>query len=373
MKFYPLCLAFSASIALAAAEPLFRAGFDAAPDSSVFRIPAGSAVRNGALELLGSGKMAAAELNRELPAPFRLTFRVRELPAAATGKSDFHWGVILFGENGNSLRLYSRGKNVTHLISLGGQTQTNSDLPGNIDFSGGRWTTLELDIDPGRFELNAGRRLIGSGSVDLGTVRKVEFYAFNRDAAFDDIELLPREAKAAAPAVGQPVFYAAFDGTPDAKKANGDTIHPDKAVSLSYRPGLSGEAVFIGSKPPQGGITAGSGWKAADGFIEFKNADRSSALSLALPELPELELSLDFRRTSMPEGDRHWGFDLTGENGDTLKLYTRPAGRWYLLHGREGKESGILTCNPFRSRPARPIPRGTGSRSGSMARSSCSG
>ena len=43
MKFYPLCLAFSASIALAAAEPLFRAGFDAAPDSSVFRIPAGSA------------------------------------------------------------------------------------------------------------------------------------------------------------------------------------------------------------------------------------------------------------------------------------------------------------------------------------------
>ena len=337
MKFYPLCLAFSASIALAAAEPLFRAGFDAAPDSSVFRIPAGSAVRNGALELLGSGKMAAAELNRELPAPFRLTFRVRELPAAATGKSDFHWGVILFGENGNSLRLYSRGKNVTHLINLGGQTQTNSDLPGNIDFSGGRWTTLELDIDPGRFELNAGRRLIGSGSVDLGTVRKVEFYAFNRDAAFDDIELLPREAKAAAPAVGQPVFYAAFDGTPDAKKANGDTIHPDKAVSLAYRPGLSGEAVFIGSKPPQGGITAGSGWKAADGFIEFKNADRSSALSLALPELPELELSLDFRRTSMPEGDRHWGFDLTGENGDTLKLYTRPAGRWYLLHGREGK------------------------------------
>ena len=194
MKFYPLCLAFSASIALAAAEPLFRAGFDAAPDSSVFRIPAGSAVRNGALELLGSGKMAAAELNRELPAPFRLTFRVRELPAAATGKSDFHWGVILFGENGNSLRLYSRGKNVTHLISLGGQTQTNSDLPGNIDFSGGRWTTLELDIDPGRFELNAGRRLIGSGSVDLGTVRKVEFYAFIRDAAFDDIELLQREA-----------------------------------------------------------------------------------------------------------------------------------------------------------------------------------
>lgn len=56
MKFYPLCLAFSASIALAAAEPLFHADFDAAPDSSVFRIPAGSAVRNGALELLGSGK-----------------------------------------------------------------------------------------------------------------------------------------------------------------------------------------------------------------------------------------------------------------------------------------------------------------------------
>ena len=167
------------------------------------------------------------------------------------------------------------------------------------------------------------------------------------------------------------MFYAAFDGTPDAKKANGDTIHPDKAVSLSYRPGLSGEAVFIGSKPPQGGITAGSGWKAADGFIEFKNADRSSALSLALPELPELELSLDFRRTSMPEGDRHWGFDLTGENGDTLKLYTRPAGRWYLLHGREGK--GIRHIDLQSLRPARPIPRGTGSRSGSMARSSCSG
>ena len=55
--------------------------------------------------------------------------------------------------------------------------------------------------------------------------------------------------------IGEPI-YAAFDGTPDAKKANGDTIHPDKAVSLSYRSGLSGEAVFIGSKPPQGGITA---------------------------------------------------------------------------------------------------------------------
>ena len=50
----------------------------------------------------------------------------------------------------------------------------------------------------------------------------------------------------------------------------------------------------------------------------------------------------------------------------------RPAAGTCCTDGKE-KESGILTCNPFRSRPARPIPRGTGSRSGSMARSSCSG
>lgn len=297
------------------------------------RIPPSSAsrpVRPSGTEHSNSrhGKMAAAELNRELPAPFRLTFRVRELPAAADGERRLSLGRHpLRGE-----RQLAAGCTAAERTSRTCQPRRpDADQFGTCRETstspGGRWTTLELDIDPGRFELNAGRRLIGSGSVDLGTVRKVEFYAFNRDAAFDDIELLPargegRRTGGRAAGCFTPRSTArrmrrkqtAIRSIPTKRSAS-----PTGPVSPAKPSSSAANRRRAASRPE----AAESGGR-LHRIQECRPEQRT--LARAAGTCPELELSLDFRRTSMPEGDRHWGFDLTGENGDTLKLYTRPAG-----------------------------------------------
>ena len=328
--------------AVTAAPPLFETDFSKKPDSHNFRLtnPARGNVTDGVLRFEAVGAMAQAVMDLAIDRPVRVSFRVRELLAAPSG--DFHWGLIFTGGDEVKHRIYSRGATIYNMVTVGGKTITNDALGGGLEPKtgpGAPWLNFELDLYKGRFELNCDRKLVGAGKCEVLPVRQIEIYSMNRNVEFDDFKITPLEMKAAEPGVEQPVFEANFDGTADGRGADGGTIAPTEARSLDFRPGINGQAVYIGNREPRRMLTVGGGWSAADGVLRHDGSNSSSVV-LAVPELAEMEIELKARRTGEPERDNHWGFDIFSAGGKSIKLYNRGRLGWYLLiNNGPGKKS----------------------------------
>ncbi len=208
-------------------------------------------IRGGVLALDTQGKCVTM-YSWNLPKITHGTFSFKVRRVKLYGREQ-HFGVILEGESGRSLMLYSRGNDIRCLEKAGGKeisNQKHGDIkPGLPSGPEATWTTFRVSVVDSVVEVNVNGALVTNFRMGGGSFTKVSIYAYRVDIEVDDFVVKSNSpVKISEANTGiTPVFYAPFDDTLLATTQGGMQIKPEKAEFIQYAGGVYGSAVLIDS------------------------------------------------------------------------------------------------------------------------------
>jgi malectin (di-glucose binding ER protein)/glycosyl hydrolase family 10 len=297
-------------------------------------------INNGALCLNGIGKnknsatFKVSNLNTE--GRTKIEFKVRRINAPSKGQL---FALDLIGAENRSLKIYCRGKYFAYIYKLGKKTVAHKALSERFELVPGKdakWSKIEIFLSDKDVEINLDGDCKGRFQCKITPIKELSFYSYNLDIELDDfrVEKL-KEIKKNNVTVQEPVFYAPFDGSLNAK-TNKSKIVPEGSSGIVFKPGVIGQAAYIGSTLPQSSLIFSANWKTAKGTIYTNNLKSNESLKLNVPELSLLKMFIKIKRLKLYPKEQHFGIIIKNKTNKRLMIYFR-SNKSYFSYTEGGK------------------------------------